>query len=57
MQFTITDEQARALAELLRDYGDGTDVMFTKNGIDGSIVVAFGLSTFEVSAGGTVDEV
>jgi len=55
-QFTITGEQAEALRELLADHADGESVTFTKQGLDGAMVVAFSLATFEVSMGGTVDE-
>jgi len=56
MQFTITGEQAESLRELLADHADGESVTLTKQGVGETIVVAFSLATFEISGGGTVDE-
>jgi hypothetical protein len=57
MQFTITGEQAEALRQILADHVDGEPVTFTKQGLDGALIVAFSLATLEVSSGGTIDEV
>lgn len=52
----ITGEQACALGVLLaRHAHDDADVLLTRQGL-GALVVAFDLATFEISAGGTVDE-
>lgn len=56
-QFTITGEQAQELLEMLQANNDGEPVTLTKQGLDGALVVAFSMQTFEISTGGTVDEV
>jgi hypothetical protein len=66
LQLMLNGEVADAVAEIFaeqvqrRDEGETLGaVMFTKQGLDGSIVLAFGGDgrTFEISGGGTVDEV
>ena len=56
MQFTITGEQAESLRDVLHDHVDGSPVTFTKQGLDGTMVVAFSLATIEITPGGTVEE-
>lgn len=50
---TITDAQARELAELLREYGDGSDVrLSTTTNSDATLVIEFSLCTFTITRDG-----
>jgi len=65
MQFTINGEQADALASVFAEQMRRVDIdddglgaiTFTKQGLDGALVVAFAGDgrTFEISGGGTVE--
>jgi hypothetical protein len=62
MQFTINGEQADTLAELFAEQAARADesigsVTFTKQGLDATLVVAFDERTFEISGGGTPEEI
>lgn len=66
MQFTINGEQAYALSLVFAEQAARVDrdetlgeVTFTKQGIGGEMVVAFPSDgrTFEISAGGTIEEI
>jgi hypothetical protein len=64
MQITINSEVAAALAAIFAEQAARADddgigpVTFTKQGLDGAIVVAFPSDgrTFEISGGGLVEE-
>lgn len=65
MQFSINSEVAAELAVIFAEQAARADedgigpVLFTKQGLDGTVVVAFPSDgrTFEISGGGTREEI
>jgi hypothetical protein len=55
-QITINDAQTRALADVLGEYGDGTEMTLTQQQ-SGELVVAFSLVTITISVDGDVESV
>lgn len=51
---TINDEQARALAQVLAENGDGTDVTLSTNH-EGVLVVEFSLVTITIASDGEIE--
>lgn len=53
--FQINHTMAQSLIEVLQDNIDGEPVLITQQG-DKSLIVAFSLSTYEITTAGTVLE-
>jgi len=55
--FQITGEQALALIDVLSNHVDGEPVEFDKPSADATLVVSFTLARYEISGGGTIEEI